>query len=77
MSVRNIVLQAPKNVFARTVARPATVAGIQTRFKSSQPNYPGHVPLNWFEHAFMFAGASYMSFMHPARGGTDFVHVHN
>ena len=46
------------------------VLGTQTRMKSTQPNYEGHVPLNWFEHAFMFAGSSYMALMHPARGGT-------
>lgn len=43
----------------------------QRRHSSTQPAYPGHVPLNWFEHAFMFAGASYMAMTAPARHGEN------
>jgi ubiquinone biosynthesis protein COQ4 len=48
---------------------------LQTRHNSSfgplnrpQPNYPGHVPLNWFENAFLAAGSAVASLTNPRRG---------
>ena len=41
----------------------------QSRPASTQPNYEGHIPLNWLEHGFMLAGASYQALFHPQRGG--------
>ena len=43
----------------------------QSRPASTQPNYEGHIPLNWLEHGFMLAGASYQALFHPQRGGTS------
>lgn len=71
--LRTLVTKSCKRAAPRVVPRAGAirVAGDQRRASSSQPAYEGHVPLNWFEHAFMFMGASYMSFMHPARGGAS------
>ncbi|KAJ3522392.1 hypothetical protein NM688_g8880 [Phlebia brevispora] len=54
---------------ALPVIAPVAVAQVrQTRLASTQPNYEGHIPLNWFEHGLMFAGAAYQALMHPQRG---------
>ena len=54
----------------RAVSHVLASNALQRRLSSTQPLYPGHVPLNWFEHAFMLAGASYMALTAPARHGT-------
>src|ERR1700761_3886208 len=33
------------------------------------PAYPGHIPLNWFENAFLAVGSGLMSLADPRRGG--------
>ena len=33
------------------------------------PAYPGHIPLNTFENAFLTVGSALMAFMDPRRGG--------
>lgn len=33
------------------------------------PAYPGHVPLNWFETAFLAVGFGMMALRDPKRGG--------
>src|SRR5258705_871224 len=33
------------------------------------PSYPGHVPLNWFENAFLAAGSAVIGLVNPKRGG--------
>lgn len=39
------------------------------RYLSTQPSYEGHIPLNWFENAFLAVGSAVMSFADPRRGG--------
>lgn len=40
------------------------------RFASRMPAYPGHIPLNWFENAFLAVGSGLMALADPRRGGT-------
>jgi len=40
-----------------------------TRSVKTEPAYPGHIPLNWFENAFMAVGSAFMSLADPRRGG--------
>jgi ubiquinone biosynthesis protein COQ4 len=40
-----------------------------TRFASTTPAYEGHIPLNWFENAFLAVGSALMSLADPRRGG--------
>lgn len=35
-----------------------------------EPAYPGHIPLNWFENAFLAVGSGVVSLLNPRRGGT-------
>jgi ubiquinone biosynthesis protein COQ4 len=39
---------------------------------NTTPAYEGHIPLNWFENAFLAAGSAVMSLVDPRRGGTEF-----
>lgn len=34
-----------------------------------EPAYPGHIPLNWLENAFLAVGSGLMSLANPRRGG--------
>ena len=43
----------------------------QTRYIKTEPAYPGHIPLNWFENAFLAAGSALMSLADPRRAGKD------
>ena len=36
------------------------------------PAYEGHIPLNWFENAFLAVGSAVMSLVDPRRGGAEF-----
>lgn len=45
----------------------ANVSG--TRLASTTPAYEGHIPLNWFENAFLAVGSAVMSLANPRRGG--------
>ncbi|KAH9047062.1 coenzyme Q biosynthesis protein Coq4-domain-containing protein [Lactarius hengduanensis] len=38
-----------------------------TRHIKTEPAYPGHIPLNWFENAFLAAGSAFMSLADPRR----------
>jgi ubiquinone biosynthesis protein COQ4 len=40
-----------------------------TRFLNSKPAYPSHIPLNWFENAFLAVGSAFMSLADPRRAG--------
>jgi len=44
----------------------------QTSSLHRSPTYPGHVPLNAFENAFLTVGSAFMAFMDPRRGGKHF-----
>jgi ubiquinone biosynthesis protein COQ4 len=39
------------------------------RSVKTEPAYPGHIPLNWFENAFLAAGSAFMSLADPRRAG--------
>ena len=59
------------------IAVRATVTQRQTcirRFNHVRPSdntpaYDGHIPLNWFENAFLAVGSAVMSLANPRRGG--------
>ena len=36
------------------------------------PAYEGHIPVNWFENAFLAVGSAVMSLVDPRRGGAEF-----
>ncbi|KZT41253.1 Coq4-domain-containing protein [Sistotremastrum suecicum HHB10207 ss-3] len=38
------------------------------RYLTTQPSYDGHIPLNWFENAFLAVGSAVMSLADPRRG---------
>ena len=40
-----------------------------TRSIKTEPAYPGHIPLNWFENAFLAVGSAFMSLADPRRAG--------
>jgi len=46
-----------------------------TRFINTKPLYDGHIPLNWFENAFLAVGSAVMSLVDPRRGGRFSVNV--
>jgi ubiquinone biosynthesis protein COQ4 len=41
----------------------------QTRSVKTEPAYQGHIPLNWFENAFLAVGSAVMSLADPRRAG--------
>ncbi|PFH48382.1 hypothetical protein AMATHDRAFT_150047 [Amanita thiersii Skay4041] len=43
-------------------------APLLTRFVNTTPAYDGHIPLNWFENAFLAVGSAVMSLADPRRG---------
>ena len=43
-----------------------------TRSVNTTPAYKGHIPLNWFENAFLAVGSAVMSLVDPRRGGAEF-----
>ncbi|KAF5370449.1 hypothetical protein D9615_009720 [Tricholomella constricta] len=51
-----------------SIHRQQTAYGTSTRFSSTTPAYKGHIPLNWFENAFLAAGSAVMSLADPRRG---------
>ncbi|KAK1231545.1 Ubiquinone biosynthesis protein [Marasmius sp. AFHP31] len=54
-----------------TVSRQSSSAispSLHIRRSITKPAYPGHVPLNWFENAFLAAGSAVMALMDPKRG---------
>ena len=40
-----------------------------TRSVKTEPAYPGHIPLNGFENAFLAVGSAFMSLADPRRAG--------
>ena len=42
---------------------------VGTRLVTSKAAYDGHIPLNWFETAFLAVGSAIMSIVDPRRGG--------
>lgn len=40
-----------------------------TRSIKTEPAYPGHIHLNWFENAFLAVGSAFMSLADPRRAG--------
>lgn len=55
------------NVFATSFFHRSSPR--HTRSVKTEPAYPGHIPLNWFENAFMAVGSAFMSLADPRRGG--------
>ena len=43
--------------------------GSSVRSVHTQPAYEGHIPLTWFENAFLAVGSAIMSLVDPRRGG--------
>jgi len=53
----------------RTNRKPFPLTAPHKRFINTKPAYEGHIPLNWFENAFLAAGSAVMSLVDPRRGG--------
>jgi hypothetical protein len=43
-----------------------------TRSVKTEPAYPGHIPLNWVENAFLAVGSAFMSLADPRRAGKQY-----
>ncbi|KAF9556036.1 Coq4-domain-containing protein [Agrocybe pediades] len=69
-SAGNQLLEAPKLIATTQQRRriPTTNPTIITRSVATKPAYEGHIPLNWFENAFLAAGSAFMSLADPRRG---------
>jgi len=53
-------------------ARPRFSENVSyTRSINTTPAYEGHIPLNWFENAFLAVGSAVMSLVDPRRGGAE------
>ena len=58
-------------------AVPSTLCrNVRPRFSGyarsiSTPAYEGHIPVNWFENAFLAVGSAVMSLVDPRRGGAE------
>ncbi|TFK69958.1 Coq4-domain-containing protein [Pluteus cervinus] len=63
--LKRIALTSPYRAFA---PRLSLAAGRSLRRNLNTPAYPGHIPLNWFENAFLAVGAAVMSLSNPRRG---------
>lgn len=48
---------------------PRGACSVYARNLNTTPAYPGHIPLNWFENAFLAVGSAVMSLADPRRGG--------
>ena len=73
---RSVTTLSGRNSFGPLNLRSSQPDGAQ--FSNNQPAYEGHIPLNWFENAFLAVGSAVMSLVDPRRGGnscTPFVWV--
>ncbi|KIM40648.1 hypothetical protein M413DRAFT_446070 [Hebeloma cylindrosporum] len=63
---RGIPLQSYRATPNRNRGHPITTP--HNRFINTKSAYEGHIPLNWFENAFLAAGSAVMSLVDPRRG---------
>ena len=56
-----------RNARPRLSENPGYARSINT-----PPAYEGHIPVNWFENAFLAVGSAVMSLVDPRRGGAEF-----
>ncbi|KAI0052321.1 Coq4-domain-containing protein [Auriscalpium vulgare] len=68
MSLPTISRRALSTHFRIYAASTGAAFRHQTRSLKTTPAYPGHVPLNWFENAFLAAGSAFMALADPRRG---------
>jgi ubiquinone biosynthesis protein COQ4 len=64
-------LPAHRNSLISLDLRTKHLHGI--RAINNQPAYDGHIPLNWFENAFLAVGSAVMSLVDPRRGGEVYI----
>lgn len=64
---RSVTTLSGRNSFRPPNLRPTHPDG--ARFLNNKPAYDGHIPLNWFENAFLAVGSAVMSLVDPRRGG--------
>lgn len=67
LCIRPISWNAVRN--HRTLSVPTFRTFQTSSLLHRSPAYPGHIPLNTFENAFLTAGSALMAFMDPRRGG--------
>ncbi|KAI0248900.1 coenzyme Q biosynthesis protein Coq4-domain-containing protein [Lactifluus subvellereus] len=53
------------NILTSSIFRRQSLT--QTRSVKTEPAYPGHIPLNWFENAFLAVGSAFISLADPRR----------
>ena len=66
---RAIPLHTRRATPNRKPSRGHPISTPHNRFINTKPAYEGHIPLNWFENAFLAAGSAVMSLLDPRRGG--------
>ena len=59
----------PLQTCRATLSRGLPITTPYNRFINTKSAYEGHIPLNWFENAFLAAGSAVMSLVDPRRGG--------
>ncbi len=67
--VRSRIPQRPLPLTVLTVPVLHHPIPRHTRSVKTEPAYPGHIPLNWFENAFLAVGSAFMSLADPRRAG--------
>jgi hypothetical protein len=67
--VRKTGLRGPTTLARVLPAAAPASALVQHRRSSTRPAYDGHIPLNWFENAFLAAGSAFKAITDPRRGG--------
>jgi ubiquinone biosynthesis protein COQ4 len=63
--------RTPRHTLRLIGLSASTLSRGSPRFIKTEPAYPGHIPLNWFENAFLAAGSALMSLADPRRAGKN------
>ncbi|KAJ3743867.1 ubiquinone biosynthesis protein COQ4, mitochondrial [Lentinula raphanica] len=60
-------MSLPRTLARLSAAAKPNTASMKTRLINTTPAYPGHIPLNSFENAFLAVGSAVMSLLDPYR----------
>lgn len=71
------ILQYAHNLKIAKCSVPSVHSGIarQARNSSTVPAYEDHIPLNWFENAFLAVGSGIVLLRDPYRAGSSLIYA--